>query len=221
MKRIKVIIADDHASFREGLARLLADEVDLEVIAQASDGEEAVTLATQLAPDVAVVDVAMPKLNGIEVTRQIKANCPSTAILIVSAYGYDPYVLHAVEAGAAGYLPKKVRAREIANAIRALHDGETVFEYSATRRLFKRLASDKSRASAQEATQEMHERELEVLRLVAKGMSNKEIANALGISVRTVQNHLVSIFRKLDVGSRTEAVLHALKEGLLAPDDLP
>lgn len=221
MEKIRVLLADDHPTFREGLARLLTEEGDVEVIAQAGDGEEAVKLASGLLPDVAIIDVAMPRLNGIEATRQIKATCPATAILIVSAYGYESYVLGAIEAGASGYLLKNVRVRELVAAIRALHAGETVLDPTAARKVFSRLAYTRGRVSAREAPRELHQREMEVLRLAAKGLSNKEIAQRLSVSVRTVQTHLVNIFRKLEVGSRTEAVLHALREGWLTLEDLP
>ena len=219
MEKIRVLIADDHPSFREGLGRLLAEEADIEVVAEASNGVEAVELASQLSPDVAIIDVAMPELNGIETTKQIKAACPATAVLIVSAYGHDSYVLGAVQAGAAGYLLKNVRVRELVAAIRALYAGEAVLDPTAAQKVFSRLAY--TAGSITEVSLELHQRELEVLKLAAKGMSNKEIAEALAISVRTVQSHLVNIFGKLGVGSRTEAVLHALKQGWLTLDDLP
>jgi len=219
MAKIRVLIADDHPAFREGLARLLAEEEDIEVTGQANDGPEAVKLASELLPDVAIIDVAMPNLNGIETTKQIKAACPATAILVVSAYGHDSYVLGAVQAGAAGYLLKNVRVRDLIAAIRALHAGEAVLDPTAAHKVFRRLAQSVS--GAIEASGELHERELELLKLAAKGMTNKEIAKALDISVRTVQSHLVNIFAKLEVGSRTEAVLHAVKRGWLTLDDLP
>jgi NarL family two-component system response regulator LiaR len=219
MEKIRVLIADDHPIFRDGLVSLLAQEPDIEVVAQASDGLEAFELARQHLPDVAILDVSMPELNGIDATERIKASCPSTAILVISAYGYDPYVLGAVEAGAAGYLLKDVRFRELVGAIRALHAGETVLDPVAMRKLMGRLASAKGKGA--ELTQSLHHRELEVLKMAAKGMSNKEVAQALGISVRTCQTHLANIFAKLGVGSRTEAVLRALREGWLTLEDLP
>ena len=219
MEKIRVLIADDHPVFREGLVSLLSDEADIDVVAQAGDGVEAAELACQLVPDVAILDISMPKLNGIETTKKIKAFSPTTAVLVVSAFDYDSYVLGAVEAGAAGYLLKSVRVRDLIGAIRALHAGETVLDPTATRKLFSRLAPTKEKGS--EVSHTLHPRELEVLKTAAKGLSNKEVAQTLGISVRTCQTHLANIFAKLGVGSRTEAVLHALREGWLTLDDLP
>ena len=221
MEKIRVLIADDHPSFREGLSRLLEEEGDIEVVAQAGDGLEAVKLASELLVGVAIIDVAMPRLNGIEATRQIKAACPATAILIVSAFDYESYVLGAVEAGAAGYLLKNVRVRELVAAIRALHTGEMVLGPTAANKLFSSLTHTTGRVIPGQARRELQQRELEVLKLAAKGMRNKEIANALVVSVRTVQTHLVNIFAKLEVGSRTEAVLYAMRKGWLTLDDLP
>ncbi|MBE0480647.1 MAG: response regulator transcription factor [Dehalococcoidia bacterium] len=219
MDKIRVLIADDHPVFREGLVSLLAEEKDIEVVAQAADGIEAIEMAQSTLPDVALIDISMPGENGIEVTRRIKAASPRTAVLVVSAYSYDSYVLGAVEAGAAGYLLKNVRFRDLVGAIRALHAGETVLDPTAMRKLVSRLAS--SRAGAEDTLPQLHNRELEVLKLAARGMSNKEVAQSLGISVRTCQTHLANIFAKLGVGSRTEAVLHALREGWITPDNLP
>lgn len=219
MEKIKVLVADDHPVFREGLVSLLTQEEDIEVIAQASDGVEAVELAHQFSPDVAVLDVSMPELNGIETTEKIKEASPRTAILVLTAYDYDSYVLGAIEAGAAGYLLKSVRVRDLIRAIRALHAGETVLDPTATRKILSRLVSTKGKGA--EVSQNLHQRELEVLKTAAKGLSNKEIAQALGISVRTCQTHLANIFTKLAVGSRTEAVLRALREGWITLDDLP
>ncbi len=219
MDKIRIMVADDHPAFREGLCRILADEKDLEVVAKAEDGEETVRLAQELCPDVAIIDVAMPKFNGIEAAKQIKAVCPNTAILIVSAYDYQSYLLASMRAGAAGYLLKSTSLREMINAIRFVHDGQAVFDFQGASRVLERLTVDSSNHNR--GLLELHNREMEVLKLAAKGKSNKEIAGQLVVSERTIQTHMVNIFRKLGVGSRTEAVLHAFKEGWLTPDDLP
>jgi DNA-binding NarL/FixJ family response regulator len=219
IKKIKVLVADDHPVFREGLCRLLEDEKDIEVVAQAADGKEAIKLAKELLPDVAIIDVVMPGVGGIEATRQIKAACPATAILMVSAYAYEAYILASLQAGAAGYLLKNALSSQLVNAIRLVHGGEAVFNFKAISKSMRRIIGDKGELKG--SLEGLHRRELEVLKLAAKGLSNKEIAAELFISERTVQTHLVNIFRKLKVGSRTEAVLHALKEGWLTLDDLP
>ena len=219
VERIRILVADDHASFREGLVRLLSDDAELEVTAQARDGEEAVKLAANVLPDIAVVDMSMPGLNGIEVTKRIKEASPSTAVLIVSAYDCDSYVINAIRAGAAGYLLKEVRVREIARAIKSLYDGETVFASSVTDKLVKQLTKHTPNGDIKTGG-ELRPPQLDVLRLASRGMSNKEIADVLFISVRTVQNRFVSIFQKLGVRSRTEAVAQALQEGWLYPNNM-
>lgn len=219
MDKIKVLVADDHPTFREGLCRLLQDEKDLEVVASSGDGESAVEEAKKHLPDVAIIDISMPKLNGIDAAKQIKEVSPNTAILMVSAYSYPSYVLAALRGGAAGYLLKDTPLQEIINAIRMVHNGEAVFDLKATGKILRRLATDK--VDKQKGAEELQPRELEVLNLAAKGVGNKEIASKLSISERTVQTHLVNIFRKLRVSSRTEAVLYALKEGWLTLEDLP
>ncbi len=220
MKKIKILIADDHAFVREGTRRILEQEPDLEVVAEAGDGEEAVRLASDLKPDVAIIDVAMPKLDGIEATRQIKALCPAVAVLVLSAYDDDQFVFGLLEAGAAGYLLKSVRGQEIVDAIRAVDAGESVLHPSVARKVLNRFASVSSRAQRKKPLELLTDREMEVMRLVTKGLSNKDIADGLCLSVRTVQGHLANIFNKLRVSSRTEAVVHALKEGWVTLDDV-
>jgi len=220
LKKIKVLIADDHAFVREGTRRILEQEPDLEVVAEAGDGEEAVRLASDLKPDVAIIDVAMPKLDGIEATRRIKALCPAVAVLVLSAYDDDQFVFGLLEAGAAGYLLKSVRGHEIVDAIRAVDAGESVLHPSVARKVLNRFASVSSRAQRKKPLELLTEREMEVLKLVTKGLSNKDIAQELCLSVRTVQGHLANIFNKLRVSSRTEAVVHALKEGWVTLDNV-
>lgn len=218
MAKIRLLIADDHPTFREGLARLLEDEEDLECVAKSADGIEAVKLAEELRPDVAVVDVSMPNLNGIEATRQIKAACPTTAVIIVSAFDYQSYILSSLQAGAAGYLLKDTPLPELISAIRLVHKGGSVLDLKATDKIVRHLATGEG--SSKTGLELLQPREAEILKLAAKGMSNKEIARELFISERTVQTHLVKIFRKLGVSSRTQAVLHALSGGWLTMDDL-
>ena len=220
MKKIKILIADDHAFVREGTRRILEQEPDLEVVAEAGNGEEAVKLASELKPDVAIIDVAMPKLDGIEATRQIKALCPAVAVLVLSAYDDDQFVFGLLEAGAAGYLLKSVRGHEIVDAIRAVDAGESVLHPSVARKVLNRFASVSNRAQRKKPLELLTEREVEVLKLVTKGLSNKDIADGLSLSIRTVQGHLANIFNKLRVSSRTEAVVHALKEGWVTLDDM-
>lgn len=219
MQKIRVLLADDHILVREGTRELLERESDLEVVAEANDGEESVALAVKTHPDVALVDIAMPRLNGIEATRKIKELCPSTAVLVLTAYDDDQYVFALLEAGAAGYLLKNVRGRDLVEAVRAVHAGESVLHPVIARKVIDRLARSSDKPLGADESQALTERELDVLKLAAKGMSNRDIAHQLHLSTRTIQAHLSTIFAKLDVGSRTEAVVHALREGWIDLDE--
>lgn len=220
MNTIRVIIADDHELFREGTRTLIDKEKDMEVIGEASDGEEAIALVKQLQPHVVLMDIAMPKINGIEATGKIKKDHPATAVLILTAYDNDQYIVALLEAGAAGYLLKNVKSSDLVNAIRAVHAGEAVLHPAIAQKVFSRFGSGKKEAPESVQLAELSEREMEILRLAARGMSNFDIAQSLFLSRRTVQTHLANIFRKMDVGSRTEAVLQAMKKGWLTMDDL-
>lgn len=220
MAKIKVLIADDHAVVREGTRRILEQEPDMDVVGEAGDGEEAVNLATSRKPDVAIIDIAMPKLDGIEATKRIKAAWPSINILILSAYDDDQFIFSLLEAGAAGYLLKSIRSRELVDAIRAVYSGESVLHPSIARKVLNRFVSASGKPHGQEPSGVLSDREMEVLKLAAKGLSNQDIAEKLCLSIRTVQGHLGHIFNKLQVGSRTEAVVRALKEGWVTLDDV-
>lgn len=220
MKKIKVLIADDHAFVRESTRRILEQEEDFEVVGEAADGEEAVQLTGKYKPDVAIVDVSMPKLDGIGATRQIKELNPSIAVLILSAYDDDQFVFSLLEAGAAGYLLKTVRGQEIVDAVRAVYAGESVLHPSVARKVLNRFALGPGELKKKTAEDILSDREIDVLKLVTNGLSNKEIADQLCLSIRTVQGHLGNIFNKLQVSSRTEAVVHALKEGWVTIDDI-
>jgi NarL family two-component system response regulator LiaR len=211
--KLTILIADDHPLVREALHRALDVEEDMEVVAEASDGEEAVKLASDLKPDVAVMDIVMPKLNGIEATRKIKEIAPDIAILILTAYDDDEYVLGLLDAGAAGYLLKSARGRDLAGAIRAIKSGESVLHPKIIAKLLKRAMV--APVEQHKASGILSERESEVLRLVALGMSNKEIAEKLFLSERTIKAHLTNIFNKLNVASRSEAIVKGLQWGLV------
>jgi NarL family two-component system response regulator LiaR len=221
MAKIKVLIADDHAVVRDGTRRILEQEADMEVVAEAADGAEAVKLAGSSRPDVAIIDIAMPGMDGIEATKQIKALYPSVAVLILSAYDDDQFVFSLLEAGAAGYLLKSVRGRELVDAVRQVHAGESVLHPSIARKVLNRFVPTPGQPARKEETELLSERELEVLRLATHGLSNQQIADKLFLSLRTVQAHLGHIFNKLQVSSRTEAVVRALKEGWVTLEDIP
>jgi NarL family two-component system response regulator LiaR len=219
--KIKILLAEDHVIVREGTRELVQREPDMEVVGEADDGEEAVQLAGKLQPDVVIMDIALPKLNGIEATKQIKALYPATAVLILTAYDNDQYIFALLEAGAAGYLLKTVRGHELIDAIRAVSVGESVLHPKIARKVLSRFMPLATKPSEERVTELLSERELEVLKLAARGMSNKDIAEQLFLSVRTVQSHLANIFTKLDVGSRTEAILCGLRRGWFTLEDLP
>ncbi|MFC1920478.1 response regulator [Chloroflexota bacterium] len=220
MKKITVIIADDHALFREGTRNLIDQEKDIEVIGEVGNGQEAIELVTTLRPNIVLMDIAMPVVNGIEATRQIKASQPATAVLILTAYDNDQYIVALLEAGAAGYLLKNVSGNELVNAIRAVHAGEAVLHPAIAKKVFNHFGNTNREPDELSKETEVSEREMEILMLAAKGLSNQDIADKLFLSRRTIQAHLGNIFRKMDVGSRTEAVLQAIRRGWLKLEDL-
>jgi NarL family two-component system response regulator LiaR len=214
---IRILLVDDHALVREGTRRLLETENDVQVVAEASSGEEAIEVARSLQPDIAVMDIAMPGIGGIEATRAIKKYCPETAVLILSAYDDEPYLLALLDAGAAGFLLKNVHGQELIQAIRAVARGESLLQPAIAEKMMRRLSARPD--TTMRSTNLLSEREFDVLRLAARGLPNKEIAARMSLSIRTVHSHLANIFMKMQVGSRTEAVLLALRQGMISLQD--
>jgi DNA-binding NarL/FixJ family response regulator len=218
MSAIRILLADDHIMVREGTRRILEREPDLKVVGEASDGREAVALVAQEHPDLVVMDISMPVMNGIEATKGIKRIAPQTAVLVLTAYDDDQYVFAILEAGAAGYLLKNARGSELIDAVRRVHDGESVLHPAIAKKVLRRVArSEETPPASGEA---LSDRELDVLRLAARGLGNRQIAEELVLSPRTVQSHMANIFGKLQVGSRTEAVMVGLRKGWLTMQDV-
>lgn len=213
-EKIRVLLADDHTVLREATAELVDHQPDMEVVGQAGTGEETITMSKALRPDVVVMDIAMPRGNGLEATRRIVAECPGTKVLVLTAHEDAEHVIPLLEAGALGYLPKTVGLNELLDAIRATSRGESVLPPSVASVVVRHLAGPKE----QPAEGELTGREMEVLRLLAQGLTNYEIARRLGLSVRTVEAHLTHIYTKLNVSSRTEAALVAQRKGWVATE---
>ena len=215
-RRIRVLLVDDHPLFRAGVRqRLHEHDPDLEVVGEAGSSQQAQEMVALLKPDVVLMDISMGDENGIEATRAIKRHAPAVAVIILSVYDDVQYIEAAVEAGAAGYFLKTVQGPDLAAAVRSAHQGDTVLSPEVARKVFARLLPRLRGANQPASWQRLSERESEVLASVARGAANKEIAKSMGLSVRTVEAHLRSIFAKLQVGSRTEAVVFAVKAGLL------
>jgi NarL family two-component system response regulator LiaR len=221
MSTISVLLAEDHVITREGIRRLLEAEKGVTVVGEAGDGEEAVQKVGELKPDVVIMDIAMPRLNGIEATRQIKLNNPRTAVLILSAYDDDEYVFALLKAGAAGYLLKSVGGDELTRAIQAVYKGEPVLDPVVARKVVNYFRLPGKAKGLERPSEHLSERETDIIKLAAQGMTNKDIADKLHLSNRTVEGHLRTIFNKLGVGSRTEAVLYGLRKGWLTLEELP
>ena len=217
MSAITVLLAEDHVIVRDGLKALLGMEKDLEIIAEASDGHEAVGLAVKLRPDVIVMDVAMPVLNGLESTRQILRHRPETKIIILSAHNDDAYVKQAIECGASGYLLKQIAANLLPRAIREVHRGTPCFSPE----IYRRLVHHRDRARAEGdphpklGAPVLSPREMEVLQLVAEGHTNKDMAGLMGISIKTVEKHRHNVMEKLNIHDIAGLTRHAIENGII------
>lgn len=217
---IRVILADDHALVREGTRRILDATDNIRVVGEAADGDAAVEAVARHDPDVAIVDIGMPGLNGIEATKRIKATHPHVSVLVLTMHDDDQFIFAVLEAGAAGYLLKDVEGHQLIQGVEAVHAGESVLHPAVTHKVLARLAAGERSQDHAGGHESLTDREHEVLRLAARGMANKQIGSTLGLSVRTVQAHLSHVFRKIGVGSRTEAILHGLREAWFTVDEL-
>lgn len=209
---IRVLIVDDHAIVRKGIRALLAQMPDIEVVGEAGDGREAVAQVTEFRPDVVLMDLVMPNMDGIEATRQIKSQQPESRILVLTSFATDDKVFPAIKAGALGYLLKDSSPEELVQAIRQIHRGESSLHPTIARKVLQELSH--SPVARPLAPDPLTEREMEVLRLVAQGASNREIAHKLFISDATVRTHVSNVMSKLHAATRIEAALYALREGL-------
>ena len=218
--RIRVLLADDHPLLRQSIRAVLENQTDLEVVGEAVDGEEAVKLTAELQPDVVLMDITMPKMDGLEATRQIKAAYPHIAVLVLTIHTDDQHILGILQVGAAGYLTKTVFGDQVVQSVRGVAAGEMVLSPAIGERLLKQAARFPTSPVPLEAGEKLSIRELEVVKLAARGMSNKAIAEELGLSLRTVKGYLADVFTKLNVGSRTEAVIVGLRIGFLSVDDI-
>jgi NarL family two-component system response regulator LiaR len=213
MDRIRVLIVDDHGIVRQGLRTYLDLLDDVEIVGEAENGVEAVAQVEQQRPDVVLMDLVMPEMDGIEATRQIGSISPETRVIVLTSFAEDDQVFPAIQAGAAGYLLKDVSPADLANAIQAVHRGEAPLHPDVTKKLMGQFASPAVGPTV--APDELTARELEVLRLVAQGMSNRQVAQALTISAKTVKTHVSHILSKLHVEDRTQAAIYAYQHGLM------
>jgi NarL family two-component system response regulator LiaR len=213
---IRILIADDHAIVREGLRALISTKPDMELVGEAADGVEAVLKARSLRPDVILLDLVMPRKDGIEAIGEIKGENPEARILVLTSFAEDHKVFPAIQAGALGYLLKDSSPQELLKAIREVYQGESSLHPTIARKLIREL--HRPPGSLPPTEEPLTEREMEVLSLVARGLSNQEIADRLVVSERTVRTHVSNILGKLHLANRTQAALYAVREGLVSPD---
>ncbi len=220
-EQITILLAEDHVVIRESIRQSLERESNLKVVGEANNGEEAVEMAKKLKPDVILMDISMPKLNGIEATKAIKAIQPGVKVLVLTAYDYEQYIFPLLEAGAAGYLLKDVSSRELVTAINTVYKGDVVLHPAVARKVMWRFQHTGGELAEKEASSLLAEVEVSILKMAAKGMSNSDIADKLHLATSAIESHLSTIFNKLGVGSRTEAIIQALKRGWITLEDLP
>ena len=216
VEKISILLVDDHAVVRQGLRSFLDLQDDIEIVGEAQDGEEAVALVQEKVPDVVLMDLIMPKMDGIEATRAIGRSSPGTKVLVLTSFAEDDKVFPAIKAGAMGYLMKDTSPQELAQAIRSVYQGETPLHPEIAKKLMREFAHPESSTLQQD---DLTPRELEVLALIAQGMTNRQIADHLVLSPKTVKTHVSNILSKLHLADRTQAAIYALKKGIVSKDD--
>lgn len=216
MKALRILLADDHTVVRKGLRLLIESNDGMEVVADAADGREAVALAERHTPDVVVMDVAMPGLNGIEAARQITAKLPQTAVVFLSMHSDEGYVLKALKAGARGYLLKDSAEYDLINAVKAVSEGKAFFSPAISKMLVEDYMRQMRERSVEDSFELLTRREREVLQLLAEGKNNKDVASILGLSLYTVETHRSNIFQKLNLHSGAELILYAIRKGVIS-----
>ena len=217
-KSVTVLIADDQTLFREGIKDLLEDEKGITVVGEASNGPEVIAMAKKLKPDVILMDIKLPQMDGVAATRIIRKECPATNVLILSGYEDEAHITEAIQAGANGYLSKMLPASELVHALKTFNSEGVMIPQPIMGKLIQGLRQMGS-SGYDSAPDSLTATEIKVMALLGKGKSNKEIASDLGCSVKTIKNHLNSIFQKLGVNNRTEAVVRAIEKGLISPED--
>lgn len=215
MKKIKLLVADDHKIFRQGIKMLLEEESDLQVVGEASDGREAVKKATELKPDVILMDIAMANLNGLEATRQIKKQLPSAKVIMVTMHKNEEYVLQSFQAGASGFILKEGAVEELVSAIRSINSGKSFLSPSISKTLIDAYMRKMETGKTETPFDLLTDREREVLQLIAEGYTNREVAKSLFISVKTVEAHRAHIMQKLNIHDIAKLVKYAIQKGLV------
>ncbi len=213
--KIRILVADDHTLLRNGIRALLEDEQDIVIVGEAEDGREAVRLAGHLKPNVVLMDIAMPMLNGLEATRQIKREHPEINVLVLTMYDHEEYFRQMLEVGASGYIIKRAAANELVAAIRAVYNGEAVLSPAITRLLLEDYLSQDSLVKEDDGPNALSSRESEVLQLIAEGKTSREIAEILNLSVKTVQSHRTNLMQKLGLHDRGDLIKYAIQKKII------
>lgn len=218
MSHIRVVLADDHTIVRKGLRVLLEEEIDIEVVGEAEDGRECIKLVSDLRPDVVLMDISMPLMNGLECTKQIKKQYPAVKVLVLTMHTHDEYISEVLHAGASGYVVKKTAPVELIRAIRAVHSDDVYLSPSVSKKIVASYLQQASPERTDDPFKKLTDREREIMQLVAEGHSNKKIASDLSISIKTVESHRSKIMEKLNLHGTADLTRYAISRGIISPD---